>query len=230
MDIHGVAAVSDVPMTLVTRNPKIKSLADFTGSDKIALPATKTSMQAVTLQIAAAKLWGQSSYSKLDPLTVSMKHPDAMAAMLSGKGEITAHFTAAPYDYLELEQPGMTKVLTSYDVYGSSATLIVLCTSKKFREQNPKVYKAVLSAMAAAMDLIKKDKRQAAEIYLQVTKEKTPVDTMLKMLNDPLINFTTTPSATFPVAQFMHKVGRIEQGPASWKDLFFPEIHGQTGS
>jgi len=230
VDIEGVAAVSDVPMTLVTRNPAIKTLKDFTDKDKIALPATKTSMQAVTLQIAAAKLWGESSYGKLDPLTVSMKHPDAMAAMLSGKGEITAHFTAAPYDYLELEQPGMTKVLTSYDVYGSSATLIVLCTSRKFRDRNPKVYKAVLSAMGAAMDLIKKDKRQAAEIYLEVTKEKTPIETMLKMLNDPLINFTTTPSATFPVAQFMHKVGRIEHQPASWKDLFFPEVHGQPGS
>jgi len=230
VDIEGVAAVSDVPMTLVTRNPAVKSLQDFTDRDKIALPATKTSMQAVTLQIAAAKAWGRSEYGRLDKLTVSMKHPDAMAAMLSGQGEITAHFTAAPYDYLELEQPGMSKVLTSYDVYGSSATLIVLCAGAKFRRDNPKAYGAVLAAMQAAMDLIRQDKRRAAEIYLEVTGEKTPIETMMKMLNDPLIRFTTTPSATFPVAQFMHQVGRIQNRPSSWKDLFFPEIHGQPGS
>ncbi|HET7136201.1 MAG TPA: ABC transporter substrate-binding protein, partial [Casimicrobiaceae bacterium] len=60
-DVHAVAAVSDVPMTLLSRNPTVKSLADFTDKDKIALPAVKTSMQAVTLQMAAAKLWGDDA-------------------------------------------------------------------------------------------------------------------------------------------------------------------------
>lgn len=230
VDVKAMAAVSDVPMTLTTRNPNVKKLADFTEKDKIALPAVKTSMQAVTLQMAAAKIWGDESYEKLDKLTVSMRHPDAMAAMLSGQGEITAHFTAAPYDFQELENPNIHKVLTSYDVYGGSGTLIVLTTTSKFHDQNPKVYKAILNALGKAMEFIKNDPRQAAEIYLSVTKDKTPVDAMVKMINDPLIRFTTTPSATFPVAQFMHKVGRIKNLPASWKDMFFPEVHELPGS
>jgi NitT/TauT family transport system substrate-binding protein len=52
--VKGVAAVSEVPMTLTTRNADVKSIEDFRAKDKIALPAVKTSMQAVTLQIAAA--------------------------------------------------------------------------------------------------------------------------------------------------------------------------------
>ncbi len=31
-------------------------------------------------------------------------------------------------------------------------------------------------------------------------------------------------------AEFMHKVGTIKEAPASWKDLFFPEIHDKAGS
>jgi NitT/TauT family transport system substrate-binding protein len=29
---------------------------------------------------------------------------------------------------------------------------------------------------------------------------------------------------------FLHKVGRIKKKPASWKDLFFPEVHRLDGS
>lgn len=229
-DVRAVAAVSNVPMTLTTRDPRIRTIADFKDSQKIALPAVKTSMQAVTLEMAAAKAWGDANYQKLDKFTVSMKHPDAMAAMLSGQGEITAHFTAAPYDFEELQHPGIHKVLDSYEVYGGPATLILLATTKKFHDQNPKVYKAVLGALNQAMGIIRKDKRQAAKMYLDVTKEKMPVNTMVKILNNPKIQFTATPSATLSAAQFMHKVGRIKSEPASWKDLFFPEVYNLKGS
>ena len=64
--------------------------------------------------MAAAKQWGTANYAKLDPLTVSMAHPDGMAALLSGGGEITAHYTSAPFQYKELAAPGIHKVLDSY--------------------------------------------------------------------------------------------------------------------
>jgi len=31
-------------------------------------------------------------------------------------------------------------------------------------------------------------------------------------------------------AEFMHRIGTLKNLPASWKDLFFPEIHGVPGS
>lgn len=230
-DVNGLAAVSDVPMTLTTRDPKVKSIADFTEQDRIALPAVKTSMQAVTLQMAAAKLWGDAHYQKLDPLTVSMRHPDGAAAMISGYGgAISSHFTAAPYDFMELKNPAIHAVLDSYDVYGGPATLIVLYAEKKFVDANPKAVKAVVEAMGDAMELIRTDHRKAAEIYLRVTREKTKVDDMVAMLDNPKIAFRLQPSNTFPVAQFLHRIGRIKTQPASWKDYFFPSAHALPGS
>jgi len=228
--IRGAGAVSDVPMTLITRNPNVKSLRDFTDKDKIALPAVKTSMQAVTLQMAAAKEWGDAAFEKLDRITVSMRHPDGLAALLSGKSEITAHFTAAPYDFEGLKNANVRRVLDSFDVYGGPATLIVLYASQKFHDENPVVFRSVVDAMNKAMELIRSDKKRAAEIYLSVTREKTPVADIVAMLNDPKINFKLAPSATFPVAEFMHRIGRIKNKPASWKDIFFSEIHNQPGS
>ena len=68
--VKGIAAFSSQPILLNTRNPNIKTIADFTDKDKIALPAVKVSVQAMMLQMAAAKQWGQANFAKLDPLTV----------------------------------------------------------------------------------------------------------------------------------------------------------------
>jgi NitT/TauT family transport system substrate-binding protein len=230
-EVKGLAAVSDVPMTLTTRDPKVKTIADFTDQDRIALPAVKTSMQAVTLQMAAAKQWGDANFTKLDPLTVSMRHPDAAAAMISGFGnQITSHFTAAPYDFMELKNPAIHAVLDSYDVYGGPATLIVLYATRQFVDGNPKVARAVVEAMGDAMELIGKNHREAAEIYLRVTKEKTKLEDMVSMLDNPKIAFRLQPSNTYPVAVFLHRIGRIKTEPASWKDYFFPSAHALPGS
>lgn len=229
-DVRAVAAVSDVPMTLTTRNPSVRSVADFTAEDKIALPAVKTSMQAVTLQMAAAKQWGDKDFERLDRLTVSMRHPDATAAMLSGKSEVTSHFTAAPYDFQQLRQPGIRRVLDSYDVYGGPATLIVLYTTRKFHDDNPAVTRSVVAAMGEAMEMIKADRRRAAQIYLDVTKEKTSAEDIVAMLENPKIDFKLAPSATYPVAEFLNRTGRVKNKPESWKDLFFPTVHALKGS
>ena len=47
------------PFLLNTRNPNVKTIADFNEQDKIAVPAVKVAVQAVFLQMAAAKLCGR---------------------------------------------------------------------------------------------------------------------------------------------------------------------------
>src|SRR3974390_285534 len=75
--IKGVSALTTYPLYLVTRNPEVKTIKDFTDKDKIAVPSVKISTQAIMLQMAAAKAFGQENFTKLDPLTVSLSHPDA---------------------------------------------------------------------------------------------------------------------------------------------------------
>jgi NitT/TauT family transport system substrate-binding protein len=80
------------------------------------------------------------------------------------------------------------------------------------------------------MELIKRDPQKAAEIYVAEEKSKVPVEAILKMIKDPEITFTTAPQNLMKYAEFMNKIGSIENKPASWKDVFFPEIHGKEGS
>src|SRR4051812_40325905 len=82
IEVRAASGLNVSPLILLSRDPNIKSIKDFKDGHKIAIPAVKVSMQAIMLQMAAAKEFGQDKFSSLDHLTVSMAHPDATAAML----------------------------------------------------------------------------------------------------------------------------------------------------
>jgi len=230
LDVKAVSAINSMPLYLNTRNPSVRSIRDFTEKDRIALPAVKVSIQAVTLQMAAEKAFGDGQQNKLDPLTVSMSHPDAQTALLSGAGEINAHFSSPPFQYQQLEKPGIRTVLNSYDVLGGPATFNLVWTTSKFRTENPKLYDAFVKALDESIAVINRDKRAAAEHYLRLSKDKDTVQNILAMLNDPLIVYTTTPQNVTRYVEFMLKTGAVKVKPDSWKDLFFPNVHGLPGS
>ena len=228
--VRGVAALNSMPLYLVSTDPKVKTIKDFTDQDKIALPAVKVSIQAVTLEMAAAEAYGADHYNQLDALTVSMKHPDAMAALLSGHSEITAHFGSAPFQYLELQDKAAHRVLSSYDVLGGPHTFNVVWTTQKFHDDNPKVYAAFLTALNEAMVLIKSDPKRAAAIYIEEEKSKLAPDFVEQMIRDPENVFTTTPQKVMKYAEFMHNIGAIDNMPKTSSELFFPEFRSIAGN
>jgi NitT/TauT family transport system substrate-binding protein len=230
-EIRALSAVQSMPYVLVTRAEHIKSIRDFTDKDRIALPAVKLTGHAIALQMAAAREWGREHYDKLDAITLSLSHPDATAALLAGKSEINAHFASSPFYYIELATPGVHKVLHSYEVAGGRHTNGVLMASKKFYDVNPKVCAAVVAALDEANAYIKANPRQAAEIYIAMTKEKrSTLDEMEKMVSDPDVDYTTTPINVMKFVEFMNLAGTVKKKPSSWKDLFFPIAYEKPGS
>jgi len=228
--VHGVAALSSMPNLLVSRNPAVKTLKDFTEKDRIAMAGAGSSVQTVYLQMAVAREYGIDNYKKLNPLMVNLPHPEGLRAMLSGSGEVTAQFTSPPFQQRALEDAAVHKVLNSYDIMGGPNTFLMVWSTKKFRDENPKSYKAVLGAMKEATAFINADKRAAAEIYVKEGGGKEDVGKILAIMNDPQISYTLAPERVLPFAQFMHKIGTLKSNPTSWKDLFFPDIHEMSGS
>lgn len=229
LEIEGLASVGTGSLYLNTRNPNIKTLADFTTKDKIAVPGIKTSTVAVILQMAAAHEFGDPNYAKLDPLTVGMPYPDALAAMTSGKTEIDAHFASPPFSYIELDNSQIHRVVNSVDLLGS-LTVIMAYTTRQFHDNNPKLTKAFVDALNEATEIIARDKPAAARMYIELAKVKTTEPELLRILDDPDTHFTVTPEGMMKYADFMHRVGTIRAQPQSWKELFFPEIHDRQGS
>ena len=229
-DIRGVAAITAMPIALVTTNPAIKSLKDFTDKDRIALPSVKSSIQAATLQIAAEKEFGPGKQEQLDVLTVSLKHPDAYAALASGKSEITAHFGSPPFQQQELALPNARKITDSYEALGGPVTFNVAWAKASFREKNPKAYGAFLAALKEADSFVQTHPEEAARIH--VAEEKSNVDPALvvSIIKDPASRFTVVPLNTIKYADFLFRTGGIKAKAESWKDLYFPELHAESGS
>jgi NitT/TauT family transport system substrate-binding protein len=228
--VKGVAAFSSQPILLVTRNPKVRSITDFTDQDKIALPAVKVSVHAMMLQMAAAKQWGQANFAKLDALTVGMAPPDATIALLSGAGDITSNFSVPPFQQLLLEKEGIHTVLNSYEVFGGPHTFTVAWTSSQFRDKNPALYKALIAAFDEATQMLNKDLKPAAQYWIDNVKSKLSVEKVAEIAAGKQVKWTMVPESTIKYAEFMHAVGSIKVKPADWTELFFPEVHNLPGS
>lgn len=231
LKVKAVAALNSMPTFLNSRVDRIRSVQDFTPQDRIAMAGVKVSPQAVTLQLAAAKAFGEDQWSKLDPLTVGMAHPVGMQALLGGQEQIVAHFTSPPFQYMELENPGVHRVLSSFEVWGGPQTFITVWAISRFHDENPKTYGAFLAALEEATAFIEAQPKAAAEIYLEMTGDKKlQVDDLLGMFADPDIRYTLVPENMVKFAEFKKKTGTIKRTPDSWKDFFFPEIHDLAGS
>lgn len=230
-NVKGVASLGNFPYYLVSNNPKVKSIADFTDKDRIALPAVTVSVQSRVLQLAAAKLWGDKEFNRLDKWTVSLPQPDAAAAIIAGGTEITGHFATPPYQEQELAgNPNVRVILNSYDVLGGPTSSTVLYATEKFRNENPKTYRAFVDALAEAAKFASANPEAAADLYIRVNKAKIDRALLVKILSNPQIQFKITPQNTFTLAEFMHRVGAIKHQPKSWQDYFFQDPATAQGS
>jgi NitT/TauT family transport system substrate-binding protein len=190
----------------------------------------KSSVQALTLQMAAAKEWGAKDFEKLDPLTVSMTPPDATVALLKGGAQISAAFSVPPFQNQQLEDPAVHTVLNSFDVMGGSHTFTAIWCSAKFRDSNPKMYQAFVAALKEATEILNKDKQKGANYWIEDSKSKLSPEMVGKIVSGPQVRWTMVPENTIKYADFMASVGRLKEKPASWKDYFFPEAYGMNGS
>lgn len=222
-EVRGVLGLNVAPLMLMVRDPAIKTLKDFKDSHRIALPAVKVSNQAIMLQMAAAKEFGEAKWNALDHLTVSMSHPDATAAMLGGKSEIVANFSSPPFQYRQMKDPAIHRLLSSTELFDEPLSFNVIATTAKWRNENPKLYAAFIAAMKDATDIINADKRKGAEIYLKVSGDKTPLAEVMEVLADKDIQYNTKVGGIRAFVAFMAKTGTLKNPPADWKDMFFPE-------
>jgi NitT/TauT family transport system substrate-binding protein len=230
VQVKGVSAMTTYPLYLNVRNPNVKSIRDFSDKDKIAVPSIKVSTQAIMLQMAAAKEFGDSSYGRLDPWTVGLSHPDGLLAITNNSGGVDAHFTTSPFHEQEMKIPGMRTLTTSYEILGGPATALVIAASTKYRDANPRSYKAFYDGLKEAIDRINQDKRAAAKVYLEEAKDtKNTVEDIYAMISAADYAYTLTPQKVGKTADFMYKIGTIKAKPGSWKDFFFPEVHSLPG-
>jgi NitT/TauT family transport system substrate-binding protein len=229
-EVQALGALAQLPYVLVTRNPAVHTIRDFGAADRIAVPELKISGPALMLELAAALEWGPEHYNKLDPLVLARPDAAAATALLSGKGEVDAHFSRTPYVDDEVANPAIHRVMDSFDIAGPHSAAVIAATIR-FRAANPTLCAAVLSALQEADDFIKTSPGAAAEIYAAMVKDQdTPIEELTDMIGDPDLAYRAAPVGVMRLIDFMHRVGRLKRRPQSWQDLFLPEARDLPGS
>jgi NitT/TauT family transport system substrate-binding protein len=229
--VRGIAAMTSLPMYLNTTRANLKKLEDLTDADKIGMTAIKVSIPAIVMQMYAAERYGAPEAGRFDKYTVQMTHPDGVIALLGGSGAISAHFTSPPFHQRERKDSRVHTVMTTDDVMKGSTTFTMLSTTTTFHDQNPQAVAAVFAALEEANETIRNDKNSAARLMLSSTTESGFSEQELQeVINDPAVKFTTTPENVMKYAEFMNRAGTLKAAPSSWKELFFPEIHGAPGN
>jgi NitT/TauT family transport system substrate-binding protein len=196
------------------------------------VPTVKVSTQAIVLQIAASEAFGADQWSKLDPNTVQLGHPDAYVALTNTQHEVRNHFSIPPFTFLELKNvPGAHVVLSSPDVMGGPLSQAQFFTTTKFADANPKIVQAVRDATKEAHDLIRSDTKTAVEIYKEVTGDKTSVDDLLAWLKEPgMMEWNLQPQGTMKFAAHLFKVGTLKTMPKAFTDYYLPVAHDLKGN
>ena len=226
LDWKTLGALNEMPLYLNCARDDIRSLKDVKPTDRIAMPALG-SIQHVALQMAAEKELGDAK--KLNQQIVAMSHPDATAAILS-KREITCHLTSPPYQYEQLRDKGIHKVLDSYQAAGGPHTFNLVWASEKWVKANAGAARAFVEALREATDFVAQKPAEAARLYATSEKSKSSAEEILAIMKQDGIKYTMTPSGLLKFATFMNRIGMIKAVPANWQDYAFEHLHGLPGS
>jgi len=222
IEVMGAAAMSSMPMYLNTTADHIQSLEDFTSNDKMGVTSIKVSIPSIIMQMHAKAEGAQDVY-KYDPFTVSMGHPDALIALLSGSGGIVAHYASSPFHEIEIKDPKVRTIQSSDDVMGGSTTFTMISTTTKFHDENPVAYGVFLDALQDAQNMIEEDKEAAIEVLVKSMGGASELsnEELTAILENPSTKYTTVPENVMKYAAFMHEIGSITNQPAAIGDLFF---------
>jgi NitT/TauT family transport system substrate-binding protein len=228
--VKGMMAIADSPIYFNTTDPRIQAVRDFQDADRIAMTAGSGTQHAVILQMAAAKAFGWDNREKLDSLAVGISHPDGVVGLLSGGGNFKTHATTVPFIQMELADPRVRTLFSSYDVIGRRHTLIVAYSAERWRRESPKLYQATFAGLSEAMDIIRKDTRAAAELFMRREPSKLDFDTIHGIIsNDKMLYCTPAPTGVMAYSDHMVRAGLLKNKLASWKDAFFDNVHTLQG-
>ena len=224
MDWKLIAGLSICPVGLVAGKAVTGADGGFESlqpGHKIALPQPG-SIQHILLSMAAEREYGDAA--RFDEGLVTMKHPDGMAALLSGA--VKAHFTSPPYIFLENEATApdgsrFRTILSGTEAFGGQFTFIGAMAAGDFLKKEPELLKAFLRALDQSINYIKEDKIGAAELLSE--SYDLPAGQILEYLEDEEMIYTTEVYGLGHFISFMNRYGYLS-GETDVDDVVYGEL------
>jgi NitT/TauT family transport system substrate-binding protein len=220
--VFAVSGLTTLPLVLLGNRPQLNSLADFRPADRIAVP-TLTSPQMYLLQMQSQKTFG--AHDRLAGNVVALPPSDAIAALMSGSGAIAAYFSSAPFTEIALKDPKIHRILSSEEIIGGKASLLLWAATKGYIERHAAIVEAIWKAMDEAARLIHDDPNRAARIYLAHEPSKAlDAPAVAAVLKDNKDEFGSAVHGIEAFAGFMAQHEELKAPPKSWQDVVAPAL------
>jgi NitT/TauT family transport system substrate-binding protein len=215
MDWKIAVGLSSAPLGLVSKKESVQNLDDFNREDKIILPQPG-SIQHILLAMALERNSGNAHL--LDDNLLTMSHPDGLNAMLSDPS-VTAHFTAPPYLFTELEQDGFQLILTGEEAMGGPFTFIVGSATEDLFKNRQDIYQVFIRAISKAIQFITDNPDKTADLL--APEYGIDRDTLHTYLTYPGMQFSTVINGVMDFAQFMKRIGYIQKVPGDSREVIW---------
>ena len=189
-----VSALNTVDIWLLTNDARIRSLADLKPTDKIAVVAPDTN-QAFVVRKAAQQALGDAK--ALDPAMLSMPHPDALQALLTG--QIAAYAGAPPFQEAAVAR-GARRLASSRDLFGP-LTFNVCFAREQLAKQEAPALRALQAAIARAIALLTAKPAEAAALLARDSGQ--PQAAIESQLAKRETTFTADPAGVEGLGTFM---------------------------
>lgn len=218
MDWKYATGISFNQVALVTDQPDINSIRDFSDTDRISI-LSPGSTQHILLCIASNQAFGDPN--KFDNQIVSLSHPDAMDALIADT-EITAHFSTPPYLDKELAH-GMKIITTGEEIMGQPFTFITGVAMDSFYEENPEEYDAIVSALNTAIDYINNNMDEAVAALAPIYDVDEA--TLKAQMTYHGTIYSNELTGIDKLAEEMYRIG-VLKNPINYHDVVFPRSRG----
>lgn len=224
-----LSGLTTMPLVLVSNRSDVKSLPDFKPKDRIAVPML-AAPQMYLLQMQSEKSFsGQAD--KLREQVIALPHPNAIESLEQGRNNVAGYFASPPFSQTVLKNQKFRKVLSSADIIGGKASFLVLTATRKSLDAQPKLAPALIKALAEASDIIRKEPRRAALIFLKFEPSRSlDIQTLEMVLRDLKDEFGSEIHGIEAYAGFMGRHGKLKEPPKSWKDVVVPQLAAMPGS
>ena len=218
--VSALAAISELPVGVVSNRPEARSLRDLRASDRIAVPDAD-SHEATMLRMAALRELGDPR--ALDGLLVGMAAGEGFAALRTRR-ELTAQAAMTPYLDLAQDTTGLRR-LDDPTALPPTTTLLAY-TLQDLRERRRPIFDAFVDALTEAAALV----ADAPEGLAKLLSERDELDlsppTLLAYLRRPGVAYGTRPRGLTGLAELLSLTGQLPGRPPPWSELTFEPMPG----
>ena len=143
-------------------------------------------------------------------------------------GSIKAHIVISPYNFKELAVEGTHEIAISEDVWVPGDTSIVGIASKNLYENNKDLYNAVCKALDEAMQYVKNNPEETAQLVKDKLELDDSVEDIVKWMSDSKSQYSTTLQGVGNFVQFMQDEGFLEnEYSGNLSDIVYDGVKGK---